>query len=706
MSTPPRLPGSLAANPRLSRWIRIHPEGHVTLRPGKVEIGQGILTALAQIAADELDVAPNRLRLVPASAPSSPDEGVTSGSRSIQDSGMAIRHVCAAVRGLYLSVAAQRTGVPIEAIRIEDGRFLGPAGEIGSYWAQADDALLEIDAPLSARPKPPGARRLAGTAAPRIDLADKLSGAPRFIQDLRLPGLRFARILRPPSRGARLLSVPEAPAGVTLARDGDFLAVICAEEWAANAAAARLAAKLRWEERDSLPEQALLPAAMRAMPHETTIILDRPDDAGGATVRHLRRSFFRPYTAHASIGTVCALARWQDGRLEVWSQSQSIYGLRRDLALTLRIAQDDVVVHHREGAGCYGHNGADDVALDAALAARAVPGTPVRVQWSREEELGWAPFSAAMLVDVAVGTDAEGRITQWRQEVTGNGHLGRPGFAPAPSLLAATQIEDPFPMPLAGNPPHAGGGGADRNAVPIYATGATHVAVHRLLEMPIRVSSFRALGANANVLAIESVMEELAAAAGRDGVAYRLEHLRDPRARAVLQEAAAMCGWPGGPRPEGRGLGIALARYKEIGAWCAVAAEIDAAETVRVRRLWIAADIGEVINPEGAAHQIEGGAVQACSLALKEEVRFDRRGITSASWEAYPILRFSEVPEVAVRLLPRPELPPMGAGECSTGPTIAAIANAITDALGVRPRRMPFTPENIAAAMEDEAPHA
>lgn len=701
-----RLPGSLQATPRLSRWICIHPEGYVTLRPGKVEIGQGILTVLAQIAADELDVALHRIRMAPAAAPFGPDEGVTSGSRSVQDSGMAIRHVCAAVRGLHLSVAAQRTGVPIEAIRVEDGVFLGPQGPIGSYWMQADDALLETDASPTAQPKPPAARRLAGTAVPRIDLPDKVIGAPRFIHDMRLPGMRFARILRPPSRGARLLAVPDAMPGARLVRDGDFLAVVCDIEWAANAAATRLARKLCWQERDSLPDQMLLAETMRAMPAETTPILDRPATADSPVAQRIRRSFFRPYIAHASIGTVCAIARFTDdtrfadGMLEVWSQSQSIYPLRRDLALALHMAPDAIIVHHREGAGCYGHNGADDVALDAALVARAMPGTAVRVQWSREEELGWSPLAAAMLVDVEATVDAQGRILGWRQDVRGNGHSARPGTAlDAPSLLAASQIAEPFALPIAVNPPHAGGGGADRNAVPIYETGAMHVAVHRLLEAPLRVSAFRGLGATANVWAIESVLEELAALTGRDGVAYRLDHLGDARARSVLETVAAMCGWADRTREEGRGLGIALARYKEVGAWCAVAAAIEAAETVRVRRLWIAADLGEIINPDGVMNQLEGGAIQACSLALMEEVRFDRRSVTSTGWEAYPILRFSEVPAVEIRLIDRPEAPPLGAGECVTGPTIAAIANAIHDALDVWPYRLPFTPDNITAGM-------
>lgn len=702
---PIRLPGSLHANPRLSTWISIHPEGHVELRPGKVEIGQGILTVLAQIAADELDVALDRIRLQPASAPLGPDEGVTSGSRSVQDSGMAVRHVCAAVRWLHLSVAAQRSGVPIEAIRIEDGRFLGPAGAIGSYWAQADDTLLDTDAPLAVRAKPVAARRLAGTAVPRIDLADKLTGVPRFIHDMRLPGMRFARILRPPSRVARLREVPDPPAGATLVRDGSFLAIVCDTEWAANTATERLAPRLRWEEADSLPEQALLADTIRAAASETTTILDRSATKGPAGVRRIRRSFFRPYLAHASIGTVCAIARLSGEELEVWSQSQSIFALRRDLSLALRIPTDRIAVHHREGAGCYGHNGADDVALDAALVARALPGTPVRVQWSRADEFGWAPLAAAMLVDVEAALDAEGRIAAWRQDVRGNGHLARPGFATNPSLLAAAHIAEPFELPVAINPPHAGGGGADRNAVPIYETRATHVALHRLTEAPLRASSFRALGATANVWAIESVMEELAELAGRDALAFRLDHLRDERARTVLEAVAQMCGWQARGHDDGRGLGIALARYKEIGAWCAVAAEIEAADIVRVKRLWIAADLGEVINPNGAAHQIEGGAIQACSIALKEEVRFDRRGVTSTGWDSYPILRFSEVPAVSVRLIDRPEAPPLGAGECATGPTIAAIANAIHDALGLRPRRLPFTPDNLAADMESQDTH-
>jgi CO/xanthine dehydrogenase Mo-binding subunit len=692
-----RLPGSLNVNRRLSQWIHIRPEGRVTVTPGKVEIGQGILTALAQIAAEELDVALERIELRPASVPTSPDEGVTSGSRSIQESGLALRHACASARAIYLSIVAQRTGVSIGKIRVEDGAFIGPAGEIGSYWSLADDAILDCEAPGDARPKTSSERRIAGTAAARLDLPDKVFGAPRFIQDLRLPGMRFARIVRPPSRAARLVEAPASIPEGRLVVDGSFVAVVCDDDIAAGRAAEKLRPLLRWEEHDTLPDEGDVAAALRAIPAETTIIAERSGAA--APARTLRAEFFRPYVAHASIGLVCAVARFDGGRLEVWTQSQSIYNLRRDLGLALRMPQDAIAVHHREGAGCYGHNGADDVALDAALLARALPGAPVRVLWTRADELAWAPLAAAMLVTVEAGVDKAGNLVSWRQDVTGNGHVARPGTAKGPSLLAAAHIAEPFPVPVSINPPASSGGGADRNSIPIYETGALRVELHRLLEMPLRTSSFRALGAMANVLAIETVMDELAREAGRDAAEYRLAHLKDERARETIRAVLDLAG-PPGPRREGVGRGLAFARYKGNSAYCAVVAEIEAEAEIRVRRLWIAADAGEVINPEGAAHQIEGGAVQAVSVALKERVRFDRRRVTSESWETYPILRFSEVPRVELRLLPRPDETPLGVGECSTGPTVAAIANAIHDALGVRVRTMPFTAEAIAAAAD------
>jgi CO/xanthine dehydrogenase Mo-binding subunit len=697
---PGKLPGSLAANPRLDRWLAFDAAGHVTVTPGKVELGQGILTALAQIVAEELDVALPRIRLCAAATPDSPNEGVTSGSLSVQDSGMALRHAAAAARAIHLQVVAQRSGVALDTLRVEDGAFLAPDGrEVGSYWSQAEAGLLACDAPPEVRPKPPRARRIAGTSAARLDLPDKVFGVARFVHDLRLPGLLHARVIRPPARHARLLAIADGavPAGVTLARDGAFLAVLAETEHAAERAAERLATHITWDARDTLPPEAALPDWLRAEAGEHAIILERDDPAPPAA-QTLRASFHRPYVTHASIGTSCAVARWQDGRLEVWTHSQGVYNLRADLGKALSMAVEDILVRHREGAGCYGHNGADDVALDAALAARAVPGRPVRLLWTRAEELGWGPISSAMLVEVEASLDAAGNIATWREEVTSHGHSSRPGRNPDATLLAVEYMNPPRAIPNAINPPLASGGGAQRNAVPAYRIPKLTIGLKRLARMPLRVSALRGLGAPANVLAIESVMDELAAMAGDDPLDFRLRHLDDPRGRDVLALAAEMCGWRSRARRDGFGLGLAYARYKHSGAYCAVAAEIEALDRVLCRRLWIAADVGEAINPDGVLNQYEGGAIHGVSMALKEQVTFDARAVTSDSWETYPILRFSEVPVVESRLIARADRPPLGAGEASLSPTIAAVANAIHDALGIRPRTMPFTPGNLAAS--------
>jgi CO/xanthine dehydrogenase Mo-binding subunit len=694
----PKLPGSLNTNRILSRWIKFEEDKRVTIRPGKVEIGQGILTALAQIAADELDVGFERVAIQAAATDASPDEGVTSGSRSVVESGMAIRHACAAAKRIFLSVWAQRTGVPLEQIKVQDGAFVGPNGEIASYWSAENAGLLDCEAPADVRLKSAAERNVAGRSLARLDLPDKVFGAARFIQDMRLPGMRFARVIRPQTRGARLIAVPDAPPSAQVVADGNFLAVVCDSEAAADAAAARVGRTAKWESRETLPDQALLRDYLASAPSTRSTIAERAAEATAS--RTHTSSFFRPYLCHASVGLCCAIARFHDGQLDVWSHSQSIFLLRKDLARTLDLPLESVTVRHVEGAGCYGHNGADDVALDASLVARANPGRPVRLQWSREDELGWEPFSAAMLVNIAAGVDDAGNIVSWRHDIYGNGHLLRPGNFPVPSLLAASEIAEPFPMPIAKNPPLASGGGADRNAIPLYRTGGLSVNVHCLDEMPIRVSSLRGLGAMANVLAIESVMDELAAAAGRDPIAYRLAHLDDQRAKDVINAVVEMAGPAPAARPDGFGRGLGFARYKGTSAYCAIIAEIEALDEIVVRKLWIAADAGETVNPDGAANQIEGGAVQACSFALKEAVTFDRRGITSSTWETYPILRFEEVPAVTVRTIPRPDMPPMGTGECATGPTVAAIANAIHDALGVRPRAMPFTAEQLTRDLE------
>jgi nicotinate dehydrogenase subunit B len=528
-------------------------------------------------------------------------------------------------------------------------------------------------------------------------------GRPRFVHDLSLPGMIHGRVLKPAAPGARLLSLPDvgAVAGlIAVVRDGSFAGVLAETEAAAENALSLLRKGATWSPGETLPDAARLADWLRTAPAETTTVDKRTPAAPAAVARSIRRQYTRPFLAHASIAPSCAIAQWTGpDRLSLWSHCQGVYNLRTDVSLALQIPLENIVVQHVEGAGCYGHNGADDVAFDAALLARAGKGRPVRVEWSRADELAWAPMGAAMAIEIEADLDSAGEIVDWRSDVWSNGHVSRPGRSKTPTVLAASQMANPAERFIAFNPPLANGGGAERNAVPLYDLPAWTITCHRLLTMPIRTSALRTLGAFANVFAIESMMDELAAERGEDPLAFRLRHLKDPRARAVLEAAAARAGWTGRRKREAVGYGIGFARYKNFGAYCAVVAEIEASAEIRVRRLVAAVDVGEVINPDGIINQIEGGAIQATSWTLLEAVRFDAERITSDGWETYPILRFSDVPAVEVEILNRPAERSLGAGEAAHSPTAAAIGNAVFDALGVRVRDLPITRERLIAAL-------
>jgi CO/xanthine dehydrogenase Mo-binding subunit len=698
------LPGSLRNNPRLAQWLRFRNDGIVEVRSGKVEIGQGILTALAQIVAEELGVSIGRVRMVPASTAASPDEAVTSGSLSVQDSGTALRHACAEARAIYLDAAAAHLDMPPESLAVEDGNIAAPGGARTSYWELAAAALLERDATGEIAPRPASEHHIVGEPVARLDLPDKVFGKPCFIHDLELPRMLHGRMLRPPSPDSTLSGLDEAraralPGVVAVVRDGTLAGVIAESEGQAEAAVRKLAAGATWRPGAGLPDEAALPAWLKAQKAESSVVESKVATAPLSVARTLTARFTRPYLAHASIAASCAIAQWSPSpALHVWTNSQGIFNLRRDIAPALGLTEDQVVIEHVQGAGAYGHNGADDVAFDAAWLARAVSGRPVRVQWSRADELAWSPFGPAMCVELEADLDAAGAVAAWRHTIWSNGHTSRPGRAKEPALLGAWHLARPFERMPAINPPFAGGGGAERNSVPPYEFPARHVVCHRILAMPLRTSALRSLGAFTNVFAIESFVDEVASITGEDPLAFRLRHLTDPRARAVIERAAAKAGWSGWKKREGFGHGIGFARYKGTGAYCAVVAEIEAEEEIRVRRLTIAVDVGLVVNPDGVANQIEGGAVQSTSWVLKEAVRFDRERVTSDSWEAYPILRCSETPAVDVEIVSRPDCPAVGAGEAAQGPTAAAIANAVFDALGLRVRDLPLTGERLRAA--------
>jgi nicotinate dehydrogenase subunit B len=694
------LPKTLEANPVLSRWVSVGADGIVDVRVGKVELGQGILTALSQIAAEELGVDLGQVRMRPANTRHGPDEGLTAGSMSIAQSGPAVRMVCAQVRARFAAEAARRWNVGAERVTVSQGRFRCDE-RVTSYGALAGAVDLDVPAAPEAPPAHGDRPLIVGTSAPRLDVPDKVAGRPRFIHDLRLPGQLFGRVLRPPSPGAELLRLDATrfeAMNVELVRDGSFVGVVGADEAEVARAVEALRDATSWAERDTLPDEDDLPGFLRSGPHETIEVLTcEPPPPGGRTVR---ASYNRPFLAHASIAPSCGIARWNDdGTLSVWSHSQGVHGLRAAIALALDMDADRIEVEHAEGAGCYGHNAADDAAFDAVLLARSVPGRPVQAQWSRRDELAWSPFGSAMSVDVAARVGESGEVLAWNYDVWSQGHTSRPGYAGVPGLLAGAYLERPWRYPAPADPPQARGAGTARNAVPIYDFPHRRITGHRLLRTPIRSSSLRALGAFMNVFAIESFMDELALSAGADPLAYRLAHLGDERGRRVLERAAEAAGWET-PVAEGTGRGIGFARYKDKGAYCAVVAEVEAEREIRVRRLTIAVDVGLVVNPDGVRNQIEGGATQAASWTLKERVRFDRRRVTSDDWESYPILRFSEAPEIRVELVEDPGLPSVGAGEAAQGPTAAAIANAVAAAIGVRVRNLPLTREAVVTAIE------
>ena len=694
-------PASLEKNPRLSQWLHVHRDGTVSIYSGKVEIGQGILTALAQIAAEELGIAVERIRMVPADTALSPDEGVTSGSLSIQDSGVALRRACAQARTLLLERATARLGVSGGDLRVEDGS-VHAAGRSTSFWECADDALFDRDVEETAALRSPRDYRVVGKPAPRRDLPDKIAGRPRFIQDMALPGMLYGRVVRPPHNFAGLISLDDSkvksmPGLAAIVRDGGFVGVLAEREDVAISAQRALRLAASWREADPPPRDVHTWLKEHAAEHRVISEKENADARSRAT-RALEASYTKPFLSHASIGPSCAIAQIDDGKLAVWTHSQGIFNLRRDLALGLGMREDAIVVRHAEGAGCYGHNGADDAALDAALLARAARGRPVQVQWMRDDEFAWAPCGPAMALSLRAALDAHGGIVDWEHELWSNGHSSRPGRADDPALLAAWHLARPHKRPSAINMPLPAGA-ADRNAIPIYDFPSQRVVNHYVREMPVRTSALRSLGAYANVFAIESFMDELAQTAGIDPIAFRLRHLKDPRGRAVIEAAAWRAEWDRWKPAEGRGHGIGFARYKNLGAYCAAVAEVEVGHDVRVERLILAVDVGLVINPDGVINQIEGGAIQSTSWTLKEQVKLGARGIASLGWEDYPILKFSEAPVVEVELIDRPELPAVGAGEAAQGPTAAAIANAVAHALGLRMRDLPLTHERIAAAI-------
>ena len=704
----PRLPGDLNNNRKLSAWLRVNANQTVTLLVGKVELGQGILTAVTQICADELDIDITRVQVISGDTALVPNEGVTAGSFSMPYCATAVQFASAEVRSILLELAAEKLNQPLAGLTVQDGKISATNGSQVAYWDLVVGAALDREATGLVKPKQATQHRYIGQPVARIDLGPKILGGAMFLQEHRPAGMLFGHLVRPPTYAAKLLTVNLATAQkmsgvVKVVRNGSFLGVIAQREEQALAAANALNASAKWEVEKKLPtHEGMFDWLRNTKPNRIINTKVQPRVAGEAAAKTIEATYYRPYHMHASIGTSAAIATMgADGVMLIQTHSQSVFETSLAIAKMLGLEPSKVRCQHMQGAGCYGHNMADDAAADAALLAMAVPGKPVRLQYTREQEHKWEPYGSAMVIQTKAGVDANGNVLDWDLQIWSTPHGTRPGGEPG-NLLSARYLEKPFtqPVPTNGGPPNYA---ADRNGIALYDFAGHKVLTHFITDMPVRVSSTRGLGAYANVFAIESFMDELALAAQVDPLTYRLRFLKDERARDVLQKAAEKFGWNSWNKTPNRGRGIGFARYKNIAGYCAVALEVEVNPRngrIRVLRAVAAADSGHIVNPDGVSNQIEGGLIQSLSWSLKEEVKFDDTQILSTDWNSYPILTFSEIPPVDVVLVNRPGAPFLGTGEASQGPTSAALANAVFDATGVRFRRLPLTPERVKQGLD------
>lgn len=668
-------------------WLELADDGTILVRSGKAEIGTGLATVMVQVVAEELELDPDQVRIAPLRTGSSPDEGYTAGSRSVRDSAPVLRQVAAEARCALLTRAATRLGVEASRLSMVGSDVLADDGRRLPIRDLLVAGRFDIVTTGLPRPRDHSVYRVVGTNLPRRDAVAKITGRAAFASDVRLPGMLHARVLRPPRNGAHLvdLDTSKVPTGVDIFRDGDFLAVIASTEAQAVAAVASVTAA--WSDDGLLPPQERIYDLIRSAPTIDRTLRNEGDVeaelADAATI--IERTYEWPFQAHASIGPACAVADVRDGHAVIHAAAQGIYPLQRGLAALLGLPVDAVTIQHAEGPGCYGHNGADDVAADAAVLSQSL-GRPVRVQWSREDEHVWARKGPAMVIRVRAGADESGAIRAVETEVWTPTHGGRAQRSERfiAGHLRASQAE----------PSDTNFVGGERNAAMDYGVPAHRVTMRWLETSVLPSSSLRALGAVANTFGNESVVDELALLAGADPVEYRLRHLRDPRAREVIERASEVAGW-GEPLPIGEGRGIAFARYENSGAYLATVAHVSVdpiERSVVVRRIVIAHDCGLILNPDGVRNQVEGNVLQSLSRALMEEVRWVPHGIVSRDWESYPILRFSQVPPVDVVLIDRPELPALGVGEPASITTAPALANAIAAACGERVRRVPLVP--------------
>jgi nicotinate dehydrogenase subunit B len=686
---------------RVDGFLAIATDGRVTVYSGKVDLGTGVRTALTQMVAEELDVPMSRVTLIEGDTTLTPDQGTTSGSFSIQNGGMQLRRAAATARRAILRRAAKRLGSDISALSIRDGLVSDPSGQRLPIGSVVDGTTFALDIDEHAPLKPAADYTIVGKPVPRLDIPDKVHARFTFMQDFKLPGMLHARVVRPSGFGATLVSYDESsiahiPGIVKVVRIKNFLGVVAESEWSAIKGAQQLS--VTWSKWDGLPEQSKIWEHVRNTPivrDDVTSRIGASRAAFDASPRKLSASYDFAIHTHGSIGPSCAVASFADGKLTCWTASQATHDLRKQLAATLAVSDDDVRCIYLEGAGCYGRNGHEDAASDAALLARAV-GRPVRVQWMRADEHGWDPKGPPTLLDLRAGIDSGGNVTAWESEL----------FVPdgAAGFVALTGAD------LAGldslgklNP----GGVLNNLAIPYEFPNIT-TAAHRLASTPLRPAWIRSPGRLQNTFANESFIDEIAAALGNDPLEFRLKYIADARGKELLERLAALSKWRERPAPDRNadvvtGRGLAYVKYELVRTYVGVVAEVEVNRKTGVlaaKRFYVAHDCGQIINPDGLRNQIEGCIVQTVSRVLKEQVTFGRSMVTSLDWASYPIITFPEIPEVVIDLIDRPETVPWGGGEPTCAVVPSAIAGAVFEATGKRLRSVPFTPDKVTAAVK------
>ncbi len=715
----------------LDSWLSIDADGFVTALTGKCELGQGMFTAQTQLVAEELRVPVNRVRLVQCDTARTPDQGTTSGSQShptnFNERNLAL--AAATARETLVQLAAAGMGVAADRLEPENGAVMvrgEPSRRIG-YGELIGNKRFDVPLNPRARRRPASSWTVLGTSVPRVDLPALATAELEFVHNVRVPGMLYGAVVRPPDTGASLVAVDErsvadVPGVVNVVVRRNFVGVVADKPWHALQAASTL--KATWREGRELPRQEGFYDLLRSLPSRDALVVDSGDvDRTISGAAEVMKAIYRhPYQMHGSMGTSCAVADVRPDGATIWSSSQAVFGLKSSAAMLLGLRTESVHVIFARGSGCYGINGADTVSYDAALLSQAV-GKPVRVQLARRDEMAWENYGFPYVIDQRAGLDQSGNIVAWDCEAWFASRGGRPGYDSPGSVVTGVLagFEPPSIAPRTPAPPPTGFNNGS-NAAPSYVTGCVRgscggtgsvkserVLTHTIAS-PFFTGPLRSPSRLQNTFAHESFMDEIAARVKVDPVEYRLRHLRDPRLIEVVKAATKAAGWETRPSPRAttdgpvaRGRGFACVLYEGDNGYCAMVAEVEverASGRIAVKRLVCSQDCGPISSPDGMKNQIEGGALQGLSRALGEEVTWDDRRVTAIDWRSYHSLTLGfEPPVIESVLINRPGVEAMGAGETTITLVAAAIGNAVFDATGARLRQVPFTPDRVMAAL-------